>query len=86
MNPLYAEKVNIALSARGRRNTESGESPGESVTVKPQRQHADQSDTQESLVLLPEPEACFLRVRSAASSPGVPFRRRVIFLFQEVFS
>ena len=35
---------------------ESGESPGESVTVKPQI-FADQSDTWGSAVLLPEPEA-----------------------------
>ncbi len=79
MNPLYAEKVNIALSARGRRNTESGESPGESVTVKPRPQAADKSDTWERAVLLPEPEAR-IRMWETASCFDVPFRRDVIFI------
>ena len=79
MNPLYAEKVNIALSARGRRNTESGESPGESVTVKPRPHAADKSYTWERAVLLPEPEAR-IRMRGTASCFDVPFRRDVIFI------
>ncbi len=36
---------------------ESGETPGESVTVKPSVYAEDKSDTWEGDVLLPEPEA-----------------------------
>ena len=50
---------------------ESGEKPGESVTVKP-RADGDESDTWEQAVPLPEPEA---RKTDAhcASALGVPF-------------